>query len=793
MGMLSLLVTAFILAGCVYFYMVIQLPDVDALKDTRLQEPLRIYSVDGHLIGEYGEMHRTPVALDQVPQPLIQAIIATEDRRFFDHPGVDFIGLARASRELLMTGKKSQGASTITMQVARNFFLTRKKTYSRKINEILLALKINSTFSKEKILELYLNKIYLGQRAYGVAAAAQIYFGKNLNELTLAEMATIAGLPQSPSKENPITNPEAAKQRRNHVLQRMYEDGYIDQKAYEMAFNAPITARFHGAKITLEAPYVAEMARNAIFEQYGDNAYTDGLKVYTTVHSHMQQLANHSLGEGLVEYDQRHGYRGRERNLGRPSPETFAEWQKILQSTPVVHDLHPAAVIEVNSRSVNALLSSGETINIPWEGLSWAKRYIADSKYTGDSPQSASNLVKPGDLIRVEKSSGHWRLSQIPRVEGALVALNPSNGAIEALVGGFNYGNSNFNRATQAYRQPGSNFKPFIYAAALANGFTLASIINDAPVVIKESGENNYWRPKNDEMHFYGPTRLRIGLAKSRNLVTIRLLQAMGIPYTIDYLKKFGFNPKSLPQTPSLALGTADVTPLQIASGYAVFANGGYRVTPYFIEQIRNSDDKIVYQANPPTVCTQCTIQNATKPVPPRAIDYETAFFITSALQDVIRIGTGHAASVLNRGDIAGKTGSTNNNTNAWFSGYNRDIVVTVWVGFDKLAPLYEYGSQAALPIWIDFMRSALDGKPEHTLPEPEGIMTVRIDPATGLLAATNQSNAIFEYFRADEVPTQSAEDAPPEQNENGEIIEGAAQQQGMSFNTGDNSDAQLF
>lgn len=789
---LSLLITALIVAGALYFYMMLQLPDVDTLKDTRLQEPLRIYSYDGQLIGEYGDMRRSPVTLQQVPKPLINAIIATEDQRFYEHPGIDPIGVVRAARELLLTGQKSQGASTITMQVARNYFLTRKKTFTRKINEMLLALKLNSTFSKDKILELYINKIYLGQRAYGVAAAAEIYYGKSLNELNLAEMAMIAGLPQAPSRDNPITNPQAAMERRNHVLQRMLEDGYITQKDYQNASVMPNTARYHGPKITLEAPYVAEMVRNVVFNQFGDAAYSSGLQVYTTIDSHMQQIANQSLRNGLLAYDQRHGYRGPEQRLGRSG--NRANWQRQLQSLPVVNGLLPAAVLDVGDQSIKALLGDGQNITIPWSGISWARR-ATGTKYSAAAPNSAYDVVRVGDVIRVQHNDkGQWQLAQIPQIEGALISLNPNNGALLALVGGFDYGRSSFNRVIQAYRQPGSNFKPFLYAAALSKGFTLASIVNDAPVVLSSIGENSEWRPENDELKFYGPTRLRIGLIKSRNLVSVKLLQMMGIHYALNYLSNFGFDPKTLPKNLTLALGTADVTPLQMATGYAVFANGGYRVAPYFVAMIKDADGKELYQAHPLTVCSTCPISADGRvskapngyPAAPMAIGADIAYLMTNALQDVIQEGTGTDAKVLNRSDIAGKTGTTNSQTNAWFSGFNRNLVTTVWVGFDQMQSTFEYGKQAALPIWVQFMGAALQGQPMATLPQPDNIVSVRIDPNTGLMAEAGQQNAVFEIFTKDTIPSQGASSS-----EEGTGTE--TQGQSGGYNANANEEAQIF
>lgn len=760
---LSLGVTALIIICAAYFYLLTQLPNVDSLNSIVLQVPLKVYTADGKLIGEFGEIRRSPVTLDQVPKPLIDAVLATEDQRYYEHPGVDIFGIFRAVRELIITGKKSQGASTITMQVARNFFLTRKKTYSRKINEMLLALKIDHDLSKEKILQLYLNKIYLGQRAYGVQAAAQVYYDKNLNQLTLAEMAMIAGLPQAPSRDNPITNVTGAMDRRNHVLQRMYEQGYITKSAYEEALAAPNTASYHGEHIAVSAPYVAEMVRGAMYARYGDNAYNSGFKVYTTVDSQLQNDANAALRQGLLDYAQRHGYRGPEKNLGRFSQSELSNWIEQLQDIPVFNGLNPAAVLAVGPNSATALLANGSTINIPWTSMTWAKRYI-DNQVVGAAPKSPSDVVKVGDVVRVENINGQWQLNQVPKEEGAIVAMNPNNGQVLALNGGFSFQESHFNRVVQAFRQPGSNFKPFIYSAALDKGYTLASIINDAPIV-EAQANGQLWRPVNDELKFYGPTRLRVGLIESRNLTSIRLLRDIGIKYAVDYASRFGFDPRALPHSLSLALGSAQVTPIQIVTGYSVFANGGYKVTPYLIDHVTDENGKLIYQAHLPVVCDVCTPNTKTAPngdpLAPRVITAQNAYLITSALQDVIRKGTGEGALVLHRNDVAGKTGTTNNENDAWFSGYNSDLVTTVWVGFDQPQSLYEVGAKAAIPIWVAFMQQALNGKPEHTMAQPSGIVTARIDANTGLLAGPGDGNAMFEVFTQQTAPTAQTAAAP--------------------------------
>lgn len=761
-GLFSLLITLVIILGVVYTYIELQLPNVQVLNDVHLQVPLRVYTRDGKLIAQYGAKRRVPVTLDQIPKQLIQAVLATEDARYYSHPGVDFIGLIRAVKAVISSGHKVQGASTITMQVARNFFLTRKKTYARKIKEILLALKIDKELSKDKVLELYLNKVYFGSRAYGVAAAARVYYGKTLQQLTLPEMAMIAGLPQAPSRNNPLRNPTAAKKRRNHVLSRMLDVGFITKAQYQQASKAPVTARYHEQRVQVNAPYLAEMVRRVMMDEYGKRAYEIGLKVYTTVPSTLQTSAGQALDAGLLAYTQRHGYRKPDKNLGWPSGANQAAWQKTLATLPSVDQLTPAAVLQTAYQSLTVLFADGTQVTVPWSGLSWARPALKGG-YVGAKPERASDIVTPGDVVWLRQRNNQWVLSQIPKVQGALVSMNPQNGAVLALCGGFDYSLSNFNRATQALRQPGSNFKPFIYSAALAKGFTLASVINDAPIVMQDSGENSLWRPRNDTKKFYGPTRLRVGLTKSRNLVSIRLLQAAGVPFALNYVRRFGFDASKLPHSLSLALGSGTVTPLQIATGYAVFANGGYRVTPYFIDKIIGPDDQAQYQASPATACRACiTNPDAEDDANPAALAPEVltpqnAYLMTQAMQDVIQTGTGRAAKVLGRSDLAGKTGTTNNQVDAWFSGFNANVVTTVWVGFDDLTPLNEYGAQAALPIWINTMRAALQGTPLASMPQPPGISTARIDPKSGLLAHAAQSNAVFEDFRANHVPTRYA------------------------------------
>lgn len=770
-----------------------QLPEVNDLEDIQLQVPLRIYTADGKLIGEYGEKRRTPIAIQDVPPTLINAILATEDRRFYEHNGVDVRGIARASLHLLVSGTKAQGASTITMQVARNFFLTRKKTFGRKLNEALLALKIEKELSKDKILELYLNKIYFGKRAYGVQAAAQVYFGTTVDKLNLAQMAMIAGLPQAPSAINPINNPEAALKRRTHVLRRMLHYGFISEEEYDQVIESPVIASYHGRVIDIDAPHVSEMARKELVEKFGPQVYTSGYVAYTTVDSRLQSLAHNAVQEGLLEYDKRHGYRG---PIGQLTPNAKGNidknaWAEQLKSYPKAQFTWPAAITSVTDTGAKAILPNHQEIELSFDSMKWAARQFSRLRL-GPEPQSPSDVVAVGDVIYAEPSgSNEWIFSQLPEAQAALVALHPKNGAILALIGGYDFSLSHFNRATQSSRQPGSNFKPFIYAAALENGYTAASVINDAPIVYRDANVEDAWRPQNDTRRFYGPTRLRVGLTKSRNLVSIRLLQALGIGKAIKVIEKFGFERRNLPRTLSLALGTANASPLDIATGYAVFANGGYRVTPHIIQKVLDSQNNLVYETAAVTACPECqdlarkydpegeeednaiddlvknkqSVPDNKQPGASRAISSQTAYIMTSILQDAIQTGTARNARALNRSDLAGKTGTTNNQMDAWFTGFNQSIVASTWVGFDEPQSLQEYGSQAALPIWMKFMGAALQGVPETKPEQPRGIITVRIDPSTGMLARPGQPNAIFEIFRQESAPNRTAVASGHERN----------------------------
>ncbi|GGI91193.1 penicillin-binding protein 1A [Legionella impletisoli] len=753
-ALVSLFFIFLVMLSLLYLYLQSQLPNVDSLKSVQLQVPLRIYTQDGLLIQEYGEKRRIPVSYEDIPPMLIHAVLATEDQRFFEHPGVDILGLGRAAIRMIQTGTKSQGGSTITMQVARNFFLDRKKTFLRKFNEILLAIKIDQELSKEKILELYLNKIYLGNRAYGVGAAAQVYYGKPLNELTLAQLAMIAGLPQAPSTQNPIANPLAAKKRRDHVLERLLEEKYITEDEYHEAVNEPLTAKYHGATLDVDAPYVAEMIRQSLYDHFGPDAYTKGYKVYTTIKGPLQLAANQVVEESLIAYDRRHGYRGPVAKMGSLEEVSEDKIHKNLLQYPIIGDLQPAMVVDVQFREAKVINRNGQTITIPWDGLSWARPALKKG-WVGKQPTEVSNVVSVGDVIYVRKHKDIWQLAQIPKVEAALVALNPKNGAIEALVGGFNFERSKFNRATQSSRQPGSSFKPFVYAAALNKGYTLSTMVNDAPIVVDDPSQPNLWRPHNDNRKFNGPMRLKEGLVRSRNMVSIRILDDIGIDYAIDFISRFGFHKEHLPHALSLALGSLAVSPLDMTAAYAVFANGGHKIEPYLIDRITDDEGKILLQAKPVIACgKQCNEQKIDPDlVAPQVIPEDIAFLMDSALKSVIQQGTARAAKVLNRQDIAGKTGTTNDKVDAWFAGYQNELVVTAWVGFDTPTPLHEYASQLALPLWIDFMKVALKDIPEQKTQIPENIISLRISPKTGLIVPENDPDAIIEYFREEEVP----------------------------------------
>ncbi|WP_296057204.1 penicillin-binding protein 1A [uncultured Amphritea sp.] len=793
-----------------YFYYAPKLPDVETLRDVQLQTPLRIYSEDNKLVSEFGEKRRTPISFNQIPQNYINALLAAEDRNFFDHIGIDIKGLFRAVFQLASTGHIQSGGSTITMQVAKNYFLTRERSFVRKFNEILLSLRIEQELTKEEIFELYINKIYLGHRSYGIQAAANIYYGKDIDQLSLAQTAMIAGLPKAPSAYNPITNPSRALERRNWILRRMHSLSLINDEDYDTAKNEPISAEYHGTQIELYAPYVAEMVRNELYQYFDESLYTNGFRVYTTLNSTMQAAANQAVEDGLIAYTERHGYFGPEKSAAATAL-TEESITATLEQQRTFGSLQPAVVISTNKQQAQLYIKNHGPATLTWENMQWAREHKGPNRL-GSPPNQAADIFSPGDLIRVrEISANNWRLSQIPRVEGALTALSPKNGAVRALVGGFNFNHNKFNRATQAKRQPGSNLKPFIYAAALEQGYTPATLINDAPVVFHDNNLESNWRPQNYSKKFYGPTRLREALYKSRNLVSIRILRSIGIDTATEFLTRFGFDKDRLPNNLSLSLGSADITPLELVTGYAGLANQGFKVSPYFIDRIEDSDGNILYQAQPATVCPECTYiadkstppgdfkqiklqtaatgnaisspesetQSSTPPaseltqtespqtgqqvtnlpVATQIMQPQTAYMIYSIMQDVIARGTGRRAQVLQRSDLAGKTGTTNDQKDAWFSGFNKDVVATAWIGFDQPSTLgrSEFGSTAALPVWIEFMEAALTNSPDQPIAQPDGLVSIRIDPKTGLLAYPGQEDAIFEIFPEASVPTETA------------------------------------
>jgi penicillin-binding protein 1A len=807
-----------------YYYVAPSLPDAETLRDVRLQIPLSVYSRDGRLLAQFGERQRTPVAFEEIPEQLVQAILAAEDDRFFEHPGFDYQGMLRAGINFLATaGGRGQGGSTITQQLARMYFLTRERTFVRKFKELIMATRIESEFSKQEILELYLNTYFFGQRAYGVFAAAQIYFGKELDDLTLSETAIIAGIPPGPSILNPIASQEAAARRRAYVLSRMQTLGFISEAERLTAAAEPIHGSRFGPELELAAPYVAEMVRAEVIQRFGPAAYEAGLKVTTTVDSRLQRAAANALRRAVFEYDERHGYRGPLAQVSLDTAELDTDepietvWDTLLadytevtgfrtglvvgvdvvpgepvEETPVAEAVADETVVEeeppVVQHEARVYFSDLGEVTIGLEAVAWAARYITDNRVT-TAPESVADVLSIGDVVRFrEGEDGALKLAQLPEAQGALVSLDPRDGGIVALAGGFDFSLSNYNRALQSQRQPGSSFKPFIYSAALENGFTTASIVNDAPIVERSQELEDVWRPENYSGRFSGPTRLREALVRSLNLVSIRVVREAGVGHTVRHIRQFGFDETATPQNLALALGAGGVAPVDLARGYAAFANGGFRVDPYLVERIEDVDGNLIYAARPKTVCTECeeSLEQeaeasaagrgfAAVPVlkerselyaepaqPQRVISAQNAFLIGDMMRDVVRRGTGRRAyNTLRREDLAGKTGTTNDRRDAWFSGFNGDLVATAWVGFDQERPLgrYEEGGRTALPMWIYYMDEALDGVPEHSMQRPPGIVDVRINPETGLV--TNDTrNSVFEKFRIDEVPERDVEES---------------------------------
>ncbi|MDE1330628.1 penicillin-binding protein 1A [Vibrio aestuarianus] len=786
-----------------YFYVKPDLPDVATLRDVQLQTPMQVYSQDGKLISQFGEKRRIPLRLEEMPPELIEAIIATEDSRFYEHYGFDPIGITRAAIAVVASGSAKQGASTITQQLARNFYLSNEKKIMRKIKEIFIAIHIEQLLSKQEILELYLNKIYLGYRSYGIGAAAQVYFGKEVKDLTLSEIALIAGLPKAPSTMNPIYSVERATNRRNVVLQRMLDERYITQTQYEQARNEPLMSKYHGAEIELNAPYVAEIARAWMVERYGEEAYTSGMIVTTTVDSKQQQAANNAAINNLLAYDERHGYRGAEKIVWKEDQAALSQQQMDdhLKNEPTYGDLSPAIVTAVSNKSASVWVKGQGQQDIQWDGMNWARRFLSDERQ-GPVPNKASDILAVGEQIwvrnvaktnsdansdtenEIQNLEPQWHLSQVPNANTAFVAMDPENGAVLALVGGFNFVHNKFNRATQSVRQVGSSIKPFIYSAAIDKGMTLATLINDAPINQWDKSQGTAWRPKNSPPTYIGPTRLRIGLAQSKNVMAVRVLRAVGLDETREYLTRFGFDINQVPRSETIALGAGSLTPVKMAQGYSVFANGGYYVEPYYISKVEGPFGDLEYQATPKVVChQQCTTmvenefaeQDVETNYAPQVISEQNAFLVREMMYSNIWgggnwregtgwNGTGWRAQQLKRRDIGGKTGTTNDSKDAWYNGYAPGVVAIAWVGFDDHnrnlgrttensnvdddgVSGAEAGATTAQPAWIEFMRQSLVDVPAQNKLVPANIVRVRIDRETGLLTNKFDSSSMFEYF----------------------------------------------
>ena len=790
-GAISLFVFANV---CAYVYLKPALPDVETLRDVQLQVPLRIYTRDGRLIASIGEQRRIPVRYEQIPVQLVHAFLAAEDDRFFQHHGVDWQGILRAALANARAGGVRQGGSTITMQVARDVFLTPRRDIKRKVSEIYISLLMELEFSKEEIFSLYANKTFLGQRAYGVAAAAEVYFGKPLDQLSVAEMAMLAGIPKAPSQVNPVANPEAARIRRSYVLNRMLDLGYITRAAHDAADASPIESRLHGPSVETDAPYVAEMVRNEMAAKYGDDVYTAGYRVFTTIDSRLEVVATIALRTGLLEYDRRHGYRGAAGRLEIPRTADPPAWDSALERFASIGGLRAALVKSVEARSAEVYVRGLGFVTLPWEKLAWARRALPDEK-TDRAPTQASQVISRGDVIyTVGSNAQNLQFVQVPEAQGAIVSVDPHDGAVGALVGGFDFYQSRFNRVTQARRQPGSAFKPFVYSAAFDKGFTPASIVLDAPIVLEQGDDPaKTWRPKEDSNKFFGPTRLREALVRSRNLVSVRLMREIGGEYTRNYVTRFGFDKAQLPDDLTLALGTAELSPLQMATAYATFANGGFLITSYYIDRIEDAAGKTLFQADPAVACFECGQPQAAgaprtgaarsaarsdyvdtgehdgkrlapaKDFAPQVIRPQVAYLLSDMMADVIKRGTGVRARALGRDDVAGKTGTTNDHHDAWFSGFNGDLVATVWVGFDSERSLGdgEEGGRVAVPAWTYFMHDALAGAPRHGVPVPDGIVTARVSADTGLIASADNPSGILEKFIEGNLPQAEIYEAP--------------------------------
>ncbi len=763
-----------LLLSAMFLYLNPQIPDAATFKDVKIRAPMRIYSADRKLIQEFGE-RLTPIRYEEIPPLFVRALLDTEDKRFFEHRGIDLITLANATWRLIRDqGSIHSGASTITMQLVKNISGESQIRFIRKFKEMLLALKIERELSKKEILTLYLNIIPFGKHAFGIQAAANTYYGRDIDQLTLAQIAMLAGIPKAPEAGNPINGPGRALTRRNLVLQRMLDQNSISRVQFDWSSQAPLTARVHQRTIELPALYVAEMVRRRLLTKYGRDAYKLGLIVHTTIDSKMQQAAEAAVQNKLNQYDRRHGYRGPEYRRIQGSDEYIAapeygypaNWIASLKKAQVLGNQHPAIVIATRDQEIDVLNRDLETITIAWEGMSWARPYLTvNSK--GQKPQRAVDIVNVGDFIRIEYGGGSWKLGQVPDIQGALVALDPRMGAIKALVGGYDFNAKQFNHATQAKRQPGSNFKPFFYAGALENGLTAATIYNDAPIVLPGGELEETYRPRNSGGTFQGNLRLREALYRSVNLISVRVILDYGPANAINYVKRFGFDTSNFPKDVQLAFGggTIALTPLDIATGYATFANGGFKITPYLIERVYSINDDVVLQATPAIACmTDC---EDTKQAP-RVVEARVAYIMNSILSDAIRLGTGTKAfSALQRSDLKGKTGTTNS-ADIWFSGYTHDLVATSWAGFSNNSPVgnREWGSTTPIETWIEFMAQALPAESNSTiLARPNGIVSVRIDPETGFRADPSDPDAIFEIFREEFAPTEDPAGKEQESN----------------------------
>ncbi|HVS24831.1 MAG TPA: PBP1A family penicillin-binding protein [Gammaproteobacteria bacterium] len=790
-----------------YYYVAPSLPRAEELRSVKIQVPLQVYSRDGRLIWEFGEIKRTPVAYEDIPPLLIKAVLAAEDEHFFEHAGVDYRGVLRGIFNEISPGGRNVGGSTITQQITRTLNVLSRaglssghQRFVQKFKEWILAFRIEGEFTKEEILDLYMNTSFFGQRSYGVVTAARTYFGKDLDELSIAEVALLAGIPNRPTDFNPVASVERASARRAYVLRRMNETGAITSAEYQTALNEPVLGKHYGTETQLDAPYVAEMVRAEMFRKFGPEAYTAGFKVTTTIDSRLQKAANSAMHKTLLQYDERHGYRGPLAHVdlppdtGESAPKAAAELRGLLDDYPNVVDYETAIVLGVEQQSARVFFAGRGEQTIGFDAVSWAAPFINDDA-VGTRPTSMPEVLKRGDIVRFRQDAGNWRLAQVPEVEGAFASVDPQDGAVVSLAGGFDFFLSNYNRATQARRQPGSSFKPFVYSAALQNGFTAATIVNDSPVAGEYQAElERVWRPENFGGKYYGFVSLRFALQHSLNSVSIRIAKAVGVPTVVRYVRKFGFDDTAIPNNESIALGAGGVAPLDLVTGYATFANGGYRVEHHFIERIADANGDVLYEADPAFVCADCGLATpatptpttdaakCTKPPPPPAsakpeppalisdvtelyaplrvapqvITPQNAYLMTDLLQDVARVGTGaRAYQALKRDDLAAKTGTTNEGRDTWFVGFNSDVVAAAWVGFDQDRPLggNEQGGVTAIPMWIDYMREALAHEPEHTLARPLGIVEYRINPTNGLIASDATRDTAFEKFDIDNVP----------------------------------------